>query len=278
MSTSECLLAQRMIVAVSSISAMNVERPRAWQSPAPTRARIASVSEMVASSHGTKQPACARRTEMPAARMYVDLPPMLGPVTIWKWEMPCSRATSFGMNPPAVDNASMHGCRQPRSTMRRGSEAATIVGRTYGTGAETAATASAALTSRSASVAAHESITGANVPATCSTLDTRAACFSRYPLAAASQRVASARVPGAAKVTPSFFVPRTVYADLLRSAGSSLRVTRRSCRPVPACATSFTLSASFPLKPRSAATSATCACSASIAASRSAKSSASSGS
>ena len=51
--------------------------------PAPTRARIESVIEISASSHGTKQPTCASSTETPAERMYVDLPPMLGPVTSW---------------------------------------------------------------------------------------------------------------------------------------------------------------------------------------------------
>ena len=30
--------------------------PRAWQSPAPTRARMESTTEISASSHGTKQP------------------------------------------------------------------------------------------------------------------------------------------------------------------------------------------------------------------------------
>ncbi len=46
-------LALRM-AAVSSISAMKVERPRIWQSPAPTRAYSASRTEMRASEAGTK--------------------------------------------------------------------------------------------------------------------------------------------------------------------------------------------------------------------------------
>lgn len=42
------------MAAVSSISAMKVDRPRIWQSPAPTRAYSASRTEMRASEAGTK--------------------------------------------------------------------------------------------------------------------------------------------------------------------------------------------------------------------------------
>jgi hypothetical protein len=45
---------------VSSISAMKVDTPRAWQSPAPTRAKIASRGAMRAESAGTKQPTWRR--------------------------------------------------------------------------------------------------------------------------------------------------------------------------------------------------------------------------
>ena len=41
------------MVDVSSISAINVETPRLCMSPAPTRARIASHTEMRAESHAT---------------------------------------------------------------------------------------------------------------------------------------------------------------------------------------------------------------------------------
>jgi hypothetical protein len=51
------------------VSAKRVGMPRAWQSPAPTRARMESTTEISASSHGTKQPTCARRTLTPTARM-----------------------------------------------------------------------------------------------------------------------------------------------------------------------------------------------------------------
>lgn len=68
------------MAAVSSISAMKVDTPRIWLSPAPTRARMASTTETSASSHGTNEPHCASSTITPICRMYVDLPPMLGPV------------------------------------------------------------------------------------------------------------------------------------------------------------------------------------------------------
>ena len=50
---------------VSSISAMNVLTPRCWQSPAPTRAKMASLVEMRAEVQGTKQPTCAISTHAP---------------------------------------------------------------------------------------------------------------------------------------------------------------------------------------------------------------------
>lgn len=47
------------IVAVSNISAMKVDTPFNWLSPAPTRARIESNIQSSASVHGTKQPTWA---------------------------------------------------------------------------------------------------------------------------------------------------------------------------------------------------------------------------
>jgi len=70
------------IAAVSSISAMKVEMPRSWQSPAPTRAKMASRMAILALAHGTKEPTCAMSTHAPTCRMNVDLPPMFGPVMI----------------------------------------------------------------------------------------------------------------------------------------------------------------------------------------------------
>jgi hypothetical protein len=53
------------IAAVSSISAMKVETPRTWQSPAPTRAKTQSLTEMTAWSQGIKQPTWAMSTITP---------------------------------------------------------------------------------------------------------------------------------------------------------------------------------------------------------------------
>jgi hypothetical protein len=51
----------------------------------------------LASVHGTKQPTCARRAIQPIVRMYVDLPPMFGPVMIKKRELSRLSSTSFVM-------------------------------------------------------------------------------------------------------------------------------------------------------------------------------------
>ena len=53
------------MVAVSSISAMKVEMPLSWLSPAPTRARMQSKIGTCASSAGTKEPTCAIRAMQP---------------------------------------------------------------------------------------------------------------------------------------------------------------------------------------------------------------------
>jgi len=50
---------------VSSISAMNVDTPRSWLSPAPTRHKIASATQMSAKVQGTKQPICAIKMATP---------------------------------------------------------------------------------------------------------------------------------------------------------------------------------------------------------------------
>ncbi len=57
---------------VSSISAMKVDIPRSWLSPAPTRTRMASTMEIVAELAGTKQPICAINTIMATCRMYLQ--------------------------------------------------------------------------------------------------------------------------------------------------------------------------------------------------------------
>jgi len=61
---------------VSSISAMNVDTPRSWLSPAPTRHKIASATQMSAKVQGTKQPICAIKMATPicALDQRVDAP------------------------------------------------------------------------------------------------------------------------------------------------------------------------------------------------------------
>lgn len=71
MMTSESRVAVWRIAAVSSISAMKVDTPFSWLSPAPTRQRIESKIGMLAWVHGTKQPICAMSAITPAWRMKV---------------------------------------------------------------------------------------------------------------------------------------------------------------------------------------------------------------
>ncbi len=61
---------------------MNVERPPARSSAAPMRVKIASSGPSFALRAGTYMPQWASRATIAVCRMYVDLPPMLGPVTM----------------------------------------------------------------------------------------------------------------------------------------------------------------------------------------------------
>lgn len=54
-----------IIFAVSNISAINVDTPLSWLSPAPTLARIQSNTQRLASVQGTKQPVCAIKAITP---------------------------------------------------------------------------------------------------------------------------------------------------------------------------------------------------------------------
>mmetsp|Transcript_2297 Transcript_2297/g.7724 ORF Transcript_2297/g.7724 Transcript_2297/m.7724 type:complete len:208 (-) Transcript_2297:2079-2702(-) len=128
MTTREDFVAPFKIEAVSSISAIKVLTPLCWQSPAPTLAYTASLTEIVASSQGTKQPHCASSTATPTCLMYVDLPPMLGPVTTWNQDSPLTKSQSFGMKSSCVAPApspvpprswnSTRGCLHPLSEIR----------------------------------------------------------------------------------------------------------------------------------------------------------------
>src|SRR5437588_386609 len=69
------------IAAVSTISTMNVERPRARSSAAPTRLKRRSTMPIRAARAGTNEPIWARIRMRAFWRRKVLLPAMLGPVT-----------------------------------------------------------------------------------------------------------------------------------------------------------------------------------------------------
>lgn len=67
------------IDAVSNISAMKVDTPFSWLSPAPTLARILSTIEISASEQGTKQPNCAINTTTPIWNEFHNLKTFIEP-------------------------------------------------------------------------------------------------------------------------------------------------------------------------------------------------------
>ena len=79
--TSERGPARLRMAAVSIISTMKVERPRARSSEAPTRLNSRSTTPMRADAAGTGSPAWARITASAVCRRKVDLPAMFGPVS-----------------------------------------------------------------------------------------------------------------------------------------------------------------------------------------------------
>src|ERR1051325_7091133 len=77
---SDCGVAVLRMAAVSVISTIKVERPRARLSLAPMRVKMRSTTLMCAARAGTNDPICAMMTMSAACRRYVLLPPMFGPV------------------------------------------------------------------------------------------------------------------------------------------------------------------------------------------------------
>ena len=75
-------VAELRMIAVSVISTMKVDRPRARLSEAPIRVKILSKIGNRISWAGTKEPICARMTRSAFCLRNVDLPPIFGPVTI----------------------------------------------------------------------------------------------------------------------------------------------------------------------------------------------------
>ena len=68
------------MAAVSVISTMKVDRPRARSSEAPTRVKMRSTSPTRARRAGTKLPICAMSAMSAVCRITVLLPAMFGPV------------------------------------------------------------------------------------------------------------------------------------------------------------------------------------------------------
>src|SRR5207249_1272135 len=77
---------------------------------APTRVKMRSASPISASAAGTKLPICASSVISATCRRYVDLPPMLGPVTTRTCSASGSSVASFGTK-RAPATASTTGCR-----------------------------------------------------------------------------------------------------------------------------------------------------------------------
>mmetsp|Transcript_13681 Transcript_13681/g.19746 ORF Transcript_13681/g.19746 Transcript_13681/m.19746 type:complete len:246 (-) Transcript_13681:1939-2676(-) len=161
MITSDLEVALLRIAAVSSISAINVETPRSWLSPAPTRARILSVIGMSALWAGTKHPIWAINAMTPAILMYVDFPPMLGPVMI---DIAAPSRSIFATNLislemkgfPSKDSSTI-GCLL--ASILRPFPGARIVGLVYISGASAATHANETSTSNSATETAQSSNT-----------------------------------------------------------------------------------------------------------------------
>ena len=61
------------MAAVSNISAINVDMPLMVLSPAPTRAKMQSTTETVASEHGTKHPNWANTTVTPTYKVKYNI-------------------------------------------------------------------------------------------------------------------------------------------------------------------------------------------------------------
>ena len=207
--TREAALAPLRMAALSSISAMKVDTPRAWLSPAPTRAKMASRTGITARAQGTQLPTWARSTAMPTWRMKVDLPPMLGPVMSWNQDSPRTMRQSLGTK-STPSCSSTQGCRQASSTSSAPSRGS-MTGRTYGLGAEAATSAKLASTSSSASTPRTPSHTGQKVAATDTTCATSAAWRLSYSQDSACSRSAAALSGLLVNLMPSLRVSSSRY-------------------------------------------------------------------
>ena len=108
-------VAEFRITAASVISTMKVERPPARSSEAPMRVKMRSNGPITARVAGTKLPMEASTRISAAWRMYVDLPPMFGPV-ITSMRRASVSSRSFGTN-GSSSTRSTTGCRPPSMRM-----------------------------------------------------------------------------------------------------------------------------------------------------------------
>ena len=109
------------MAAVSTISTMKVERPRARLSEAPTRLNKRSTIPTWARFAGTKAPAWASTAMSAVCLRNVDLPPMLGPVISHsRSSEPNERSLATKRSPLSLSAVSTTGWR-PASISRHGS-------------------------------------------------------------------------------------------------------------------------------------------------------------
>src|SRR6056300_907794 len=115
------------IAAVSTISTIKVDRPRAKSSDAPTRLNNWLTNPICANGAGTNEPAWAKSAINAFCRKNVDLPAMFGPVK--SQILPSSKSQSFAINglPSRWRDASTTGWRPARMVNARLSS---TVGRT----------------------------------------------------------------------------------------------------------------------------------------------------
>src|SRR5882672_4325 len=111
--TSDRSLAWLRITAVSTISTMKVERPRAKSSAAPTRLNSRSTTPIVAEPAGTYEPICARIAISAFCRKKVLLPAMLGPVTSQMRSSPRTQSLAMKAPLPASTAFEIRGGRHP---------------------------------------------------------------------------------------------------------------------------------------------------------------------
>ena len=101
------------MAAVSTISTINVDRPRAKSSEAPTRLNNWPTNPICALLAGTKLPICASKAISAFCRKKVDLPAMFGPVSNQIALFDKSQSLAINGSPLFISACSTTGCRPP---------------------------------------------------------------------------------------------------------------------------------------------------------------------